>query len=152
MAIKNINRKPFIEDNDTNVSIGIDLPIRKSENKDGFFASTKTTIKAVKNNIANLIQTNTGERLFQPRLGLNLRRFLFEQINNEIVLQIQNEILDALETWLPFVEVSDIQVSDDNNKLNVNIIFNIKQDPDTLDSVQVVITEGETESTVNSGY
>tara|TARA_R100000008_G_C3576943_1_gene165863 strand:- start:1142 stop:1600 length:459 start_codon:yes stop_codon:yes gene_type:complete len=152
MAIKNINRKPFIEDNDTNVSIGIDLPIRKSENKDGFFASTKTTIKAVKNNIANLIQTNTGERLFQPRLGLNLRRFLFEQINNEIVLQIQNEILDALETWLPFVEVSDIQVSDDNNKLNVNIIFNIKQDPDTLDSVQVVITEGETEGTVNSGY
>lgn len=155
MAIKNINRKPFIEDNDSDVFIGIDLPIRKSEGKEGFFASTKTTIEAVKNNIANLIQTHSGERLFQPELGLNLRRFLFEQVNEEVVLQIQNEILDALETWLPFVQVTDIQVSDDNNKLNVNIIFNIKQDPDTLDSVQIVITEGETtgtEGTGDSGY
>jgi phage baseplate assembly protein W len=152
MAIKDTNRKPFIEDNDTNVFIGIDLPIRKSEGKEGFFASTSTTIEAVKNNIANLIQTHSGERFFQPELGLNLRRFLFEQVNEEVVLQIQNEILDALETWLPFVQVTDIQVSDDNNKLNVNIIFNIKQDPDTLDSVQVVITEGETEGTGNSGY
>ena len=27
MAIKDLSRKPFIEDNDTNVRIGIDLPI-----------------------------------------------------------------------------------------------------------------------------
>ena len=60
MAIKDINRKPFIEDNDSNIYIGIDLPIRKSEGKEGYFASTKTTIEAVKNNISNLIQTDLG--------------------------------------------------------------------------------------------
>jgi len=152
MAIKDTNRKPFIEDNDTNVFIGIDLPIRKSEGKEGFFASTKTTIEAVKNNIVNLIQTDPGERFFQPNLGLNLRRFLFEQINEEIVLQIQNEMLDTLQTWLPFVEVSDIQVSSDNNKLNVNIIFNIKQDPDTLDSVQIVITGNDSGNVTGTTY
>tara|TARA_R110000822_G_scaffold222793_5_gene356096 strand:- start:4767 stop:5225 length:459 start_codon:yes stop_codon:yes gene_type:complete len=152
MAIKDINRKPFIEDNDSNIYIGIDLPIRKSEGKEGYFASTKTTIEAVKNNISNLIQTDLGERLFQPRLGLNLRKFLFEQFNEDIILEIQNEILDALESWLPFVEVSDIQVSDDNNKLNINIIFNIKQDPNTLDSVQIGITKNDSENVVGNTY
>ena len=152
MAIKDINRKPFIEDNDSNIYIGIDLPIRKSEGKEGYFASTKTTIEAVKNNISNLIQTHSGERLFQPRLGLNLRKFLFEQFNEDIILEIQNEILDALESWLPFVEVSDIQVSDDNNKLNINIIFNIKQDPNTLDSVQIGITKNDSENVVGNTY
>ena len=152
MAIKDINRKPFIEDNDSDIYIGIDLPIRKSEGKEGYFASTKTTIEAVKNNISNLIQTDLGERLFQPRLGLNLRKFLFEQFNEDIILEIQNEILDALESWLPFVEVSDIQVSDDNNKLNINIIFNIKQDPNTLDSVQIGITKNDSENVVGNTY
>ena len=28
MAIKDTSRKPYIEDNDTNVKIGIDLPIQ----------------------------------------------------------------------------------------------------------------------------
>ena len=31
MAIKDTSRKPFIEDNDTNVKIGIDLPIRRDD-------------------------------------------------------------------------------------------------------------------------
>ena len=53
MAIKDTSRKPFIEDNDTKVKIGIDLPIRRGSGVEGFFASTSTTIEAVKNNIRN---------------------------------------------------------------------------------------------------
>ena len=58
MAIKDTSRKPYIQDNDTNVKVGIDLPIRRGDNLDGFFATTSTTIEAVKNNIRNLLQTN----------------------------------------------------------------------------------------------
>ena len=53
MAIKDTSRKPYIEDNDTNIRVGIDLPIRRGNDKDGFFATTSTTIEAVKNNIRN---------------------------------------------------------------------------------------------------
>ena len=42
MAIKDISRKPYIQDNDTNVKIGIDLPIRRGDKLNGFFASTST--------------------------------------------------------------------------------------------------------------
>ena len=142
MAIKDTSRKPFIQDNDTNVKVGIDLPIRRDAGLDGFFASTSTTIEAVKNNIRNLLQTNEGERFFQPNLGMNLRRILFEHITNENLIGIQDSILDKLSVWLPFVEVRDIQVetSDSNivvgaSEIRVKILFNIKQDPNTLDSV-----------------
>ena len=160
MAIKDTNRKPFIEDNDTNVFIGIDLPIRKSEGKEGFFASTSTTIEAVKNNIRNLLQTNEGERFFQPQLGMNFRQLLFEQITEETLLSIQNQILDKFEIWLPFVEVRDIQIkTNDNDKtigintISLNVIFNIKQDPNTLTSVQVDIdnTDDTNNTTVIGG-
>ena len=142
MAIKDTSRKPYIQDNDTNVKVGIDLPIRRGDDLDGFFATTSTTIEAVKNNIRNLLQTNEGERFFQPNLGLNLRQLLFEHITPENLIGIQDKILDKLQFWLPFVEVRDIQVEtlESNqvvgaNEIRVKILFNIKQDPNTLDSV-----------------
>ena len=146
MAIKDTTRKPFIEDNDDNIFIGIDLPFRKSDGKEGYFASTTTTIEAVKNNIKNLVQTDKGERFMQPELGLNLRSYMFEQVTDEIIINIQNDIVDIFKVWLPFVEIQDIQVSANEtdaigrNKLSVNIVFNITKDPTSLESVQVEIT------------
>ena len=162
MAIRDTSRKPYIVDNDTNVKVGIDLPIRRDDVKDGFFASTSTTIEAVKNNIRNLLQTNQGERLMQPTLGLNLRRLLFEQIGEESVVGVQDSILDTFKFWLPFVEVRDIQIltNEDSvtigvNEIRVKILFNIIQDPNTLDSVtlnfQSDISDG-LDSDASGGY
>ena len=160
MAIKDTSRKPYIQDNDTNVQVGIDLPIRRDDGLGGFFATTSTTIEAVKNNIRNLLQTHEGERFFQPNLGLNLKRLLFEHITSENLLGVQDAILDKFEFWLPFVEVRDIQVlSRDNttdigaNEIRVKILFNIKQDPNTLDSVTLDFSSdiNESESTTAGG-
>ena len=142
MAIKDTSRKPYIQDNDTKVKVGIDLPIRRDDVLGGYFASTSTTIEAVKNNIRNLLNTNEGERFFQPNLGMNLKRLLFEHITNENLIGVQDAILDKIEFWLPFVEVRDIQVATlENttdigvNEIRVKILFNIIQDPNTLDSI-----------------
>ena len=165
MAIKDTSRKPYIQDNDTKVKVGIDLPIRRGDDKDGFFATTSTTIEAVKNNIRNLLQTEEGERFFQPNLGIGMRKLLFEQITNENLLSIQDSILDKFEFWLPFVEIRDIQVLNrDNttdvgtNEIRVKILFNIKQDPNTLDSITLDFSgdvsepESSTSSGVGGGY
>ena len=145
MAIKDKNKKPFINDRDDNIFVGIDLPFRKGIGKDGWFASTTTTIESVKNNIRNLLQTQQGERFFQPFLGINLRKYMFEQVTEDVVVKIQNDIFDTFKVWLPFVEIQDIQVSANEtdavgrNKLLVNIVFNITKDPTSLESVQVEI-------------
>ena len=160
MAIKDTSRKPYIQDNDTKVKVGIDLPIRRGDDLDGFFATTSTTIEAVKNNIRNLLQTEEGERFFQPNLGIGLRKLLFEHITEENLLGVQDVILDKLQFWLPFVEVRDIQVLSKKNsteigvnEIRVKLIFNIKQDPNTLDSVIMDFSGDimESESTTTGG-
>ena len=146
MAIKDLSKKQYVEDRDETVFIGIDLPFRKGSGTEGWFASTTTTIDAVKNNIRNLLYTNKGERYLQPNIGLNLRNVLFEQFTEEIRLQVENDILDTFEYWLPFVQVRDLKVGmtpnpndATKNRLDITVLFNIKKDPNSLESVQVTI-------------
>jgi len=145
MAVKDTSKKPYIIDRDDNIKVGIDFPFSVSGNGSGAVASTSTTIEAVKNNIRNLLQTNPGERLMQPNLGVELRGILFQQIDESTLIAIQDIILDSVEYWLPFVEVQDIQIMEDNqnidtNKIVVKILFNIKQDANTTESVTVDFT------------
>ena len=47
----------FVEDRDSNIFIGIELPFYKSNGSEGYFKATTTTIQAVKQNIKNLLLT-----------------------------------------------------------------------------------------------
>tara|TARA_R100000008_G_scaffold83287_1_gene68525 strand:- start:637 stop:1113 length:477 start_codon:yes stop_codon:yes gene_type:complete len=139
MAILDRRKDRFVEDQDTRVSVGIDFPFGRVGDGDGYFKATKTTIEAVKNNIRLLLQTERGERVFQPNLGMNLRNLLFEQITEDLTIQIENDIVDVFQRWLPFVELRDIRVvrRDEINQVDIKIDFNIKRAPNSLDSVQV---------------
>ena len=147
MAVLDTSKKPFIQDRDNDVFIGINLPFKKSEGSEGYFLSTTTTIDAVKNNVKLLLSTDKGERIFQPNLGIGLRRFLFEPITGETTLAIQNDIIDTFNFWLPFITIKDIQVETTSadgtnpNQISINVIFNLDKDPNTLESVQVQIGE-----------
>ena len=142
MPILDRRSNQLIEDKDTRVSVGIDFPFARIPNQDGYFATTKTTIESVKNNIRLLLQTQKGERMFQPNLGMGIRRFLFEQITEDTQVQIENDIVDTFATWLPFVELREINIDlaeQDQNKINIKIVFNIKRAPNTIESVGVVL-------------
>ena len=72
---KDLTKKPYIHDRDERVFIGIDLPFRKSESKEGYFASTSTTIP--KN-----IQTITTQTA--TILIINIQqKHIPQQINNK---------------------------------------------------------------------
>lgn len=144
MPILDRRNNQFVEDQDTRVSVGIDFPFGRVPNQDGYFKTTKTTIESVKNNIRLLLKTEKGERLFQPNLGLALRRFLFEQINEDTNILIENEIVDTFEKWLPFVEIQELDVNtqpvnSDRNQIKIKVTFNIRRAPGSLESVGVVL-------------
>jgi len=142
MPILDRRNNQLIEDKDTRVSVGIDFPFARVPNQDGYFSTTKTTIESIKNNIRLLLQTQKGERMFQPNLGMNIRQFLFEQITEDTQVQIENDIVDTFNTWLPFVELRKIDIdtsNQDKNQININIVFNIKRAPNTIESVGVVL-------------
>ena len=144
MAIVDSRTNQFVDAQDTRVSVGIDFPFALVPNQDGYFKTTKTTVDSIKNNIKLLLQTQRGERVFQPNLGMNLRRFLFEQITVDTEIEIQNDIVDAFQIWLPFVDVRDIKLDIDSentniNKIIINILFSITRAPNTLESVGVTL-------------
>ena len=146
MAIVNTRTKQFIEDKDTRVSVGIDFPFaRVPDQRDGYFKTTKTTIESVKNNIKLLLQTQKGERLMQPNLGLNLRKYLFEQITMDTKTSIEADINDTFNFWLPFVEIIDLNVNlgEDSdigrNQIDISLTFRINKDPNSQESVQLSI-------------
>lgn len=139
-----LNRK---ENNDLisrnpRVNVGIDFPVAKMPSGDGFFKGTKTTEDAVKSNIRLFLLTQRGERLMQPTLGLNLRRFLFEPITENTAVEIENDIVQAFSYWMPFIEIRDIRIdlsNQDANTIGIELIFKVKNGSDRLSSVQVDI-------------
>ena len=142
MAITDPRVNRFIEDKDTRVSVGLEMPLGRQPNGDGYFASTKTTIDAVKEDIKMLLLTQQGERLFQPLLGMNIRRFLFEQITENTVIEIENDIVSTFSRWLPFVQLNDINIDineQDQNRIKIDVKFNIANAPNDLQSVGVVL-------------
>ena len=143
MAIIDPRVNQLIEDKDTRVSVGLQMPLgRQPGSNDGYFASTKTTMDAVKEDVKLLLLTQQGERLFQPLLGMNIRRFLFEQITENTVVEIENDIVDTFSRWLPFVQLNDIKVDitdQDRNKIKIDVKFNIANAPNDLQSVGVVL-------------
>ena len=155
MAILDRRKDRFVEDQDKRVSVGIEFPFGRVGNGDGYFKSTKTTVESIKNNIKLLLQTHRGERVFQPNLGMDLRSLIFEPLTEDITIQIENNIVDVFSRWLPFVELRNIQVNrvDDLNQVNINIDFNIRRAPNSLESVQVTFEGvGAGNSTSNGAY
>ena len=149
MAIINNSIKKYTQDENKNIKIGIDYPVNLSvSGSDGYFQATTTTIQAVKNNIRNVLKTEQGERLMQPKLGLNLKKYLFEPYTEELRDRIRNEIYDIFKFWLPFVEVrrldinmSGIDSSVGRNTMNISMDFNITRDPTTFESIEITIGE-----------
>ena len=144
MAIRDTNKtkKPYIVDRDEDVFIGFDFPFHRGDDRSGNFASTSTTLEAVKVNVRNLLQTELGERVMQPNLGIQLKRYLFEPFTEDVKIAIQNSIVDTFSIWLPFVTIValDVEMSDANT-LKISVEFVLNRDQDIIESVQVIIGE-----------
>ena len=84
-------------------------------------------IDAIKNSVKNLVLTNFGDRPFQPKIGGNVTKYLFEPANRFVIQEIQDEIKAVIERHEPRVNAVAVKVSDivEENRLAVSIMFNI---------------------------
>lgn len=80
---------------------------------------------AIINSVKNLVLTNHYERPFQPELGSNIRRLLFENVDSVIAAQIEREIEETINNFEPRAEVSKVTAvaAPDENKYNVELEF-----------------------------
>jgi phage baseplate assembly protein W len=102
-------------------------PVRKDVNK---FVNELAVINSVK----NLILTNHYERPFQPELGSNIRRLLFENVDSVMAAQIEREIEETIINFEPRVQVSKVTASaaPDENRYNVELEFFVINSPNPI--------------------
>ena len=115
MATTNIDSTRNFIDLDLNFAIH---PIRKDIN-------THKAEFAVINSVKNLILTNHYEKPFQPEIGSNIRKLLFENIDSIIAAQIERAVVETIVNFEPRVSVSTITASPDpdNNRYKLNLEF-----------------------------
>ena len=88
----------------------------------------KTDAAAVKQSVKTILQTNFGERPFQPNFGADLRSRLFENFTDEEnAFLIEDAIIDALTLYEPRAKVISVNIADnsDRNYLGVRVEFKI---------------------------
>jgi phage baseplate assembly protein W len=93
-------------------------PVRKDVN-------THKGEYAIINSVKNLVLTNHYERPFQPELGSNIRRLLFENVDSVMAAQIEREIEETINNFEPRAEVSKVTAvaSPNENRYNVELEF-----------------------------
>jgi phage baseplate assembly protein W len=131
-----------LKENDYKV---LGISINETSNSNGAFAVNFTTINQAKSNLQNLILTKKGERLMQPEFGCDIWKILFEPIiEGDIESKIEETILDAVNTWLPYLNIDTILFDyDDNdidtNKLALEVQFSLKSNSSVGSSVTIDI-------------
>lgn len=102
-------------------------PIRKDVN-------THVNEYAIINSIKNLVLTNHYERPFQPEIGSNVRRLLFENVDAVIAARIEREITEVIGNFEPRAQVSKVIAvpSPDDNTYKITLEFYIINSPNPI--------------------
>jgi len=131
-----------IKENDYKV---LGVSINETSTSNGAFAVNFTSINQAKSNLQNLILTRKGERLMQPEFGCDIWKIIFEPIvEGDIESKIEQSILDAVNTWLPYLNIDtilfDYDENDiDSNRLQLEIQFSLKSNSNVGASVIIDI-------------
>lgn len=118
--------------------IGITLPIQIGNM--GYFQQSFDTLVQVKSNFLNLILTRKGERVHQPEFGCGIHDYLFEQLTPENIEGARLSVINAVERWMPFLELVQFELNAspndlDNNRLQLYVGYRLKKNPNIRDTI-----------------
>ena len=140
IEIGKVNKADLVENDYKFLGIGIN----QSSNSNGIFSVNFTTISQAKQNLKNLILTRKGERIMQPEFGCDIYKILFEPIIDDVSFEnkISNTIIEATNSWLPYLNINTINYFFDENEIdkhtiNVEILFSLKSNPKISESIQI---------------
>jgi phage baseplate assembly protein W len=132
-----------VQDLSENDYKSLGISINQTSDSNGVFAVNYTTLSQVKYNLINLILTRKGERVMQPNFGCDIWRILFEPIvEGQIDSEIERTIIEAVGTWLPYLNIDrilfDYDENDiDNHRINLELQFSLTSNPAIRDSVTI---------------
>jgi len=113
------------------VAIGVPIPFNSPQ----VFTQTYTTSDQIKSNLINFILTAKGERLLNPEFGTTIRQYLFENINNNTLRNLEDSLREELTLNFPSVTITNIKFNPQYDTNAINIVINyyiLSGNPNTL--------------------
>ena len=92
------------------------------------YTSIKILKTMIRQNFKMLILTNPGERVMNPDFGVGIKQFLFESFQSDVYARIDSKIREQTTTYLPIIEIENIQFgsgNQDENALGIRIEYRI---------------------------
>lgn len=113
---------------------GLIFPLGSNVNS-GYF-SKSSGVELIKRNLLQLLRTKRNERFMLPDFGTNLKRYLFEPIDEFLFSKIRSEISKTIINYAPYVNLIDINITaTDRNQFRAGIYINLicsVKDEDTV--------------------
>lgn len=101
----------------------------------GPFQQSFSTEEQAISNYINLLLTRRGERVMHPDFGTLVRDFVFEQYDEVNTLILEDDIREATEYWLPYINLRRLEIAQpeidsfsSNESLHamlINIVFSV---------------------------
>lgn len=127
-----------ILDFNPDIAIGIALPITSGNSS--IFNLNYTTFNQIKSDLNNLLMTEPGERFMLLEYGCGLKHKLFEQNSVKLQSDIDSIIRTAINRWMPYIIINEIDISTDLNNENlirINIAFSTNSNPSEIDILTI---------------
>lgn len=90
---------------------GIQFPFNDSR-EGKYLELTQQSDSEVRTDLVHLILTRKGSRYFLPDFGTRLYEYIFEPMDGPTFSDIQAEIREAAEEYLPGITITNIEVTD----------------------------------------
>jgi phage baseplate assembly protein W len=102
---------------------GINFPFRDSF--DGKYLDlSDTTDEEIRSSLIHLLLTRKGSRYFLPDFGTRLYEFIFEPLDGPTFNDIESEIRDSVEKYIPNLTISSISVMALTDEEGTNVVTN----------------------------
>ena len=123
---------------------GLGFPMGKRL-EGGYFRKT-SGVELVIGNIRQILMTQRGERVMLPNYGANLKKFLFQPLDADLVEAIKEEILTSLDRYSRGTEVLRLRISPssgarsaDLQNLRVSLLIKVKEIENVITEVDITI-------------
>ena len=111
------------------VTYGINFPFRDSLN--GYYLDlSDDKDEEIRTNLIHLILTRKGSRYFLPDFGTRLYEYIFEPLDGPTFSEIETEIRDSVEKYIPGIKITNISVydaSDDLESKGTTVINGVRE-------------------------
>ena len=93
------------------ITYGITFPF--SDSFVGRYLDASDTIdEEIRNNLIHLLLTRKGSRYFLPDFGTRLYEYIFEPLDGPTFSDIEFEIRDSVEKYIPGILITNIKITD----------------------------------------